>query len=46
MRRLVKQLGKEEVKEKVADFMSELARLESDEIARAEEQGGSSDGGT
>ena len=44
MRRVVKQLGKEEVKERVAEFKAELARLESAEIARAEEEGDSSDG--
>ena len=45
LRRLVRQLGKEEVKEKVAEFKAELARLESDVIARAEEEDDSSDGG-
>ena len=43
LRRLVRQLGKEEVKERVAEFKAELARLESDAIVRAEEEEDSSD---
>lgn len=45
LRRLVKQLGKEEVKERVAEFKAELAKLESAEIARAEEEGDSTSDG-
>jgi len=44
LRRLLKQLGKEEVKERVAEFKAELARLESNEIERAEGERDSSDG--
>ena len=39
LRRLVRQLGKEEMEERVAEFKAELARLESNAIARARSRG-------
>ena len=43
LRRLVRQLGKEEMEERVAEFKAELARLESNAIALALEENDSSD---
>ena len=43
LRRLVRQLGKEEMEERVAEFKAELVRLETNAIALALEENDSSD---